>query len=51
MQSEFQTLIVAFEVLFQCFTEMTVDCENIVQNWNSHVYFCFLFYWDRRCHV
>lgn len=51
VRAEFQTVIVAFELLFQCFTEMTVDYENIGQNWNSHVYFCFLFYWDRRYHV
>jgi len=45
VRAEFQTMIVAFEVLFQCFADMTMDCENIGQNWNSHVCFCFLFFW------
>lgn len=51
VRAEFQTMTVAFEVLFQCFAEMTADCENIGQNWNIHVCFCLLFYWDRSCHV
>lgn len=50
-RAEFHTMIVTFEVLVQCFAEMTVDCENIGQNWNNDVYFCLLFYWDRRYHV
>lgn len=50
-RAEFLTMIVTFEVLLQCFAEMTMDCENIGQNWNIPVCFCLLFYWDRRCHV
>jgi hypothetical protein len=51
VRAEFQTMVVAFEVLLQCFAEMIVDCENIGQNWDIHVYICLLFYWNRRCHV
>lgn len=51
LRAEFQTVVGDFVLLFQCFAEMTVDCENNGQNWNIRVYFCFLFCWERGCHV
>jgi hypothetical protein len=32
VRAEFQTLVVASEVSFQCFAEMTANCENVGQN-------------------
>jgi hypothetical protein len=32
VRAEFQAMFVAFEALFQCFTDMSGDCKNVGQN-------------------